>query len=785
MKLRQKLAVVLASAMVVTAVPVVTMAASTNSLSRETLKVKEDYEFVGISTANAVKIKFTDASENAKEVFYLDLENAEWNEDTLQAALDAGQGITGEKGKLTFTSNGAQITYERQNDTTMKVTVTGVTTDKIVQLPILAKAKNGEAKVSVVSQGGSTTVSKGTFVFATTADKKMSVTAKSDKTFYTKGELAEITIEEAYAGALKDGGEFTIELNDSDFKFDEGTKYTIEGKYGFSSKGKIEVEVKADTKDAGKLTVTLPKVDGDTRGTWTISGLKVKSTVKKPSTGDFLVDIKGDDLVAEKTDLKLATISEYGVYVKMNDDKAEDVKAGRIEEVEFKIGETVEDSMITGREFEIKLDNGYWDYKALVQKAFEKGKLTKVTLKTEDVKKDDKTVKVIVAGQDDDDWKEQALHIDTKWLAEQIVDNKGDWSMDTVEAEFDEDDDKAVVETIIFTIGKDNDGNATQANDDCDEIEFKTNICVSVEAKEKEKVTLTVSGRALEKEVSTTAINIINPFNVKSEQAVLKVGKQGQVSGIISLTETDKDMFQKGDIKFAIKDKDENVEIYLTDCTVETSGGIKGTKSKVNEGKKGNVVVTLNRTSKEASTITLKDMKFTTDRTVPEGTYDLEISGSGIDQDGNKLTIEQFVKISTANTEELTTSGLARGIAKFAIGESKYTLNDKEVEMDAPSYIQDPGYTMVPVRYVANAFGVADSDILFGKGTVTLFAGERTISLTTGSNIAVVNGNSVAMSTKVVNKDGRTYVPAGQIASLLGLTSTWDSATKTATFENK
>ena len=92
---------------------------------------------------------------------------------------------------------------------------------------------------------------------------------------------------------------------------------------------------------------------------------------------------------------------------------------------------------------------------------------------------------------------------------------------------------------------------------------------------------------------------------------------------------------------------------------------------------------------------------------------------------------------------------------------------------------------MVPVRYVANAFGVSDSDILFGKGTVTLFAGERTISLTTGSNIAVVNGNNVAMSTKVVNKDGRTYVPAGQIASLLGVKSTWDSASKTATFENK
>ena len=87
MKLRQKLAVVLASAMVVTAVPVVTMAASTNSLSRETLKVKKDCEFTEIGTANALKIKFTDNNDN-DEIFYLDLDNAEWNEDVLKMAVE-------------------------------------------------------------------------------------------------------------------------------------------------------------------------------------------------------------------------------------------------------------------------------------------------------------------------------------------------------------------------------------------------------------------------------------------------------------------------------------------------------------------------------------------------------------------------------------------------------------------------------------------------------------------------------------------------------------------------
>ena len=104
--------------------------------------------------------------------------------------------------------------------------------------------------------------------------------------------------------------------------------------------------------------------------------------------------------------------------------------------------------------------------------------------------------------------------------------------------------------------------------------------------------------------------------------------------------------------------------------------------------------------------------------------------------------------------------------------------------MDAPSYIQDPGYTMVPVRYVAQAFGVAEKDILFGNGTVTIFAGERTLSLTSGSATALVNGNPVTMGAKVVIKEGRTYAPAGEIARLLGINTTWDAATKTATFKN-
>ncbi len=743
MKLRQKLAVVLASTMVVTAVPVVTMAASTNSLVKETLKVEKNK----VTTENAVKINFKD-NDGQKEVFYLELTNAKWD----QTAIDK------------YTPSG--ITYDKQSDTIVKVTINTMPSDKIVKLPILAEATGGDATVEVVSMGGSTTVSKGSFVFATTEEKKVTYTIGDLKTFYKDGKIADITLEEAYKGALAGKTtDITLELQDGDWVFESIQNFTAEGSYGFP-KDSVKVTPDFSSSDRGVLKLTIDATavkSADSIGRVKISGISVKSTTKTPEEGQILVDIKGDGLVKEGTDVAVAKVSKYGTYISMADDKAVEIVAGRIKDVKFTIGETVEDSLVGGREFQMTLDNGHYDYKNLLK-----------DYGSDELKKDKNNKDI------EDHYVSTQLNVKKLMDADLITDAEKDDVALIEKIYFDEDSDGEIIpEVLIVELNK-----TAQINNNTDKMTFKLPVCVAIGNKDKESITIKAAGRALENEVSVKAVTIINPFNVTSEQAVLKVGLQGQVSGSITLTETDKEMFSKGKIKFQIKNKDEEVGIALKDVTVETSGGIKGTSNKVNKEDK-NVEITLNRTSKEAASLTIKDMTFTTDRTVPEGTYDLEISGDGIDADGHSLTIKDFIKISTTNTQDITANGLAKGTASFVIGESKYMLNDKEVTMDAPSYIQDPGYTMVPVRYVAQAFGVAESDILFGKGTVTLFAGERTISLTANSNIAIVNGNSVAMDTKVVIKEGRTYVPAGQIASLLGIKSTWDSASKTATFENK
>ena len=197
------------------------------------------------------------------------------------------------------------------------------------------------------------------------------------------------------------------------------------------------------------------------------------------------------------------------------------------------------------------------------------------------------------------------------------------------------------------------------------------------------------------------------------------------------------------------------------------------------------VTVPVQRTSRTAATIEIADFGFTTDRTVAEGKFDVTVGGEALTGTEQTLKLEGFLTIGTPNTEDIAANGLAKGTAKFVIGEATYTANGTTKAMDAQSYIQDPGFTMVPVRYVAEAFGVKANDILFSNGTATIFAGSRTIQLTAGSDVAIVNGASIKMGTKVVVKEGRTYAPVGEIARILGISTSWDSATKTATFENK
>lgn len=706
MKLRQKLAVVLASAMVVTAVPVVTMAASTSAVSK-VVTVAEDKVLGDEAPVLSIKLQhgFT-----TSQSFYLALENAKWNADTtVEVTNKAGQKV----GKLTAIKDAkdATVSFEFAEGATLKA-------DDTLYISLKGVKVTGEAKVTVDAAG--TEIDNATLTFANKSDSKATVTAKDAKTFYTTTtageEVGTIVITEAvvgsFASADKADRTITIDLEHGDYEFLNDT-LTLTGKRGFTNVSVAGAEVTLNT-DKDRLTIVLPQMDKATQvGTFEISGIKVKSIDKTPEAGDLEVTVEGkNDTKVASTTVKVATVAEYGTQLTVAEKK--DVVSGKDTKVKITYKETTKDS-VGKSDVEFVLNQGY----------IEKSSVTALG-------------------------------------ATPIYKDK--------DAEKKQDDKKIIGFTITTTA----DDTKAEKFIDAKEIKIRTELDMTGE------IILSTSGRYVEDQQVVVA-EVKPNFTVKAEAMTLKVGQSKQVGGKFVITEDKAGALDKSSvITLELPTEDGISFTELPEVTVD------GAKAKVewkDKTSKSAINVTLTKSSKETpATITVEGLEVKVDRTVAQGTYDLKLSINGYE---GTLKSKDFFVVGTPNTEELAANGLPKGTATFTINSAEYTVNGKVATMDATAYIQDPGYTMVPVRYVATAFGVNPQDILYSNGTATIFAGSRTIQLTAGSDVAVVNGASIKLATKVVVKNGRTYAPVGEIARILGVSVNWDSASKVATFENK
>lgn len=144
--------------------------------------------------------------------------------------------------------------------------------------------------------------------------------------------------------------------------------------------------------------------------------------------------------------------------------------------------------------------------------------------------------------------------------------------------------------------------------------------------------------------------------------------------------------------------------------------------------------------------------------------------------------LKDMVEESEKQAEEETKAQIEASKVTFKVGANYYTKGGQDYAMDGMTYIQDPGYTMVPLRYVAVALGLEEKDVHYLGGKINLVYETREIELNVGSNMAKVNGNSIPMETAVMINKGRSYVPVGEVAKLLGVNREWDSFNKMAIF---
>ena len=190
------------------------------------------------------------------------------------------------------------------------------------------------------------------------------------------------------------------------------------------------------------------------------------------------------------------------------------------------------------------------------------------------------------------------------------------------------------------------------------------------------------------------------------------------------------------------------------------------------------IEIPIDSSSTTASTIKIAAPVVTIDRTVASGPIVFKIEGTALDQTalplGEQVSVTNdgtfsplFPNDTSAATVQVATVGTPAvsggGTAVFTIGQDSYTMNGQTVSMDVAPYIKD-SRTFLPVRYVADALGVPDSNITFNNGQVVIHKNGTLVIMTIGSTTMSVGGANITMDVAPEITDGRTCLPVAWVA---------------------
>ena len=692
MKLRQKLALVLATAMVVTAVPVTTMAKSTNEFNK-TVSVVEGTKLTqtqGVSLNVAIE----KGTNTAGTVFFLGTEAFEFDKD---AYTTSGQ-TTG-----VYVNETAGLTVEILSKTEAKVTVAA--NKESVTIPVYGKVLKGNPAIVVDGQDSIVTSGKYSLTTAEVAGDKALVATAGDATNISidgAGTIGDITIEEKVAGTFAGGNtKFEIKLpNRSDLDFDASKEIKVDGKRGHANNNTLKATATYKDGDKKVLVVTVEGNFSDKeRGSIVLKNIAVQAENRRGEvrTGEVKVTLTGANVA--DTSLVVANVAEYDTTIVVDGDKAELVGGRAAKTVKVKVKETAIGSLDHRKDIYFTVDGAHIvEGTTAASIKLNGGAATKVAVK------------------------DGEIHMNL------------------------DDIDGTKINTLVM--------------------EFQ----VYADVDQNGPITLTAESKNFQKEIITEIGTVKAPFKVVAEALTLQVGLQGQVGGKVAITETDKGTFRNGET-FTLKAKKDYFEVE--DAKVEVTEGDLEVESKVTTD--GSIKVTVKRASSEASTITVSGVKVTTDRTLPEGKFDLIVAGDAIsDRNDDVVTVKDFFVVGT---------GVGSKEIVLTVGSTTYTVNGETKTADAAAFIDANNRTMVPVRFVASEFGKVDFGTINGVGTVTVFNNGSVLQFQNGSNIMNKNGINIPMDTKVVIQDGRTYVPFKYVADGLGIGYSFDAATKSITFK--
>ena len=146
-------------------------------------------------------------------------------------------------------------------------------------------------------------------------------------------------------------------------------------------------------------------------------------------------------------------------------------------------------------------------------------------------------------------------------------------------------------------------------------------------------------------------------------------------------------------------------------------------------------------------------------------------------QCGKSYTEEYTGTPPSDNEEEI--------LIDIPIGEIFMVVNNEETELSAPAYINDDGYTMVPLMDIAKTF-IHPNNIIFDEWTdyYTILYGQRIITIGKEEGDVHMNGSDIPLQTPLFwDEDNNIFLSLRDTTLLLDANGfLWDSATQTITF---
>ncbi len=627
------------------------------------------------------------------------------------------------KGTVDFAVNnpGAAATGEQ----TMVVTI-----DKLK-----VKSGSGDIKVDITAPSGSVfpsgTVTIGKIVSGGGTNSSVTkVVDMGDKDIT----LGSITIEELIS-SIEPGEIIKLKLSKG-FKW-VTTTGTATGGWNFPA----TVGTFNRTADKNQeLTLTVPPSVANISGAGKIQfdGLEITAT-NDANYGDVTVTVSSDKDNVTEEDILVARYGDFGVSI--NEGTKETVTSGRTEQEigDFTIKESVAGSILgDDRSIKLELPDG---------------------------------VEWIA---DDDD----ALSYGPK-----VEVTDGDFTAPAASAWTVEDSDHQILKLKVTD---------AMTSDEASTLKIK-DAKVKIKPDFEGPIELTISGSA-GVEGTVVVAEAVKPVKISAENVKdIIVGQTSQKVADIILTEADKDMIldttNHKDIVISLEDGYK----FTSKPTVTVEEGdlqIDSTKL-INEDNDLKLVVKYGST--KASKIRISDVAVTAYRYVPVGPVKAELVGADFKVDNaDSQKITGVNGGSTALVDWPTDKSLgsvviancvtpAEGAStQFKIGSNVYTVNGVAKIMDVAPYIKN-SRTYVPVRYLAYALGVTESNVVWDAATnkVTITKGDKVVELTVGSTTITVNGEAQTMDVAPEITNSRTMLPARFVAEGLGATVGWDAASNT------